>query len=323
MLDDEKASQTGQTGLLYQPDYEPARDYDPSGASVPMKHQRHKNVTFQALQTVIGSAIIVATLFTMWMPGRSVTSSASGKFGDVISSDSKGNNLNGDAQMPANFPLSRVGIVVGHRGNGEDPGAVCSDGLSELQVNSTIATYVQQKLDNLGYEVILLDEFDPRLQNFKAGLVLSIHNDSCDYINNSATGFKVAAALSPNKRNNSERLIGCLANRYAKITGLNYHPSSVTNDMTFYHAFTEINPWTTAGIIETGFLNLDRQILTQKPELIADGIVSGVKCYMNQEVIDPSMPFPAEGSPTAVPIELKTLVPQAPTPTPGGVTPTP
>jgi len=242
---------------------------------------------------------------------------------DAISSNSKGNNLNSDNQMPANFPLSRVGIVVGHRGNGDDPGAVCSDGLTELQVNTTIATYAQQKLENLGYETVLLDEFDSRLQDFRAGLLLSIHNDSCEYVNNSATGFKVAAALSPSKRNNGERLVGCLSNRYAKTTGLSFHQGSVTNDMTFYHAFTEINAWTTAGIIETGFLNLDRQILTQNPELIADGIVSGIKCYMNQEVIDSSLPQPADGTPTAVPMELKTVVPQAPTPTLGGETPTP
>ncbi len=323
MRDRTKASHNGQDYASFEPNYEPVRNYDPTGKSVPMKPTHRKNVTLQALQIVIGSAIIVATLFTLWMPGGSAATSATGKMIDAISSSSMGNNLNGDNQMPANFPLSRVGIVVGHRGNGDDPGAVCSDGLTELQVNSTIATYVQQKLEDLGYETVLLDEFDSRLEDFRAGLLLSIHNDSCDYINNSATGFKVAAALSPSKRNNGERLIGCLSNRYAKITGLSFHQGSITNDMTFYHAFTEINSWTTAGIIETGFLNLDRQILTQNPELIADGIVSGVKCYMNQEVIDPSLPQPVEGTSTAVPIELKTVVPQAPTPTPGGETPTP
>ncbi len=317
------ANKNGQANSSYEPSYEPLRNYDPTGESLSIKPPRRKNVTFQALQVVVGSAIIVATLFTLWMPGSSAATSATGKMIDAISSSSKGNNLNGDNQMPANFPLSRVGIVVGHRGNGDDPGAVCSDGLTELQVNSTIATYVQKKLDDLGYETVLLDEFDPRLEDFRAGLLLSIHNDSCDYINNSATGFKVAASLSPSKRNNGERLVACLSNRYAKVTGLTFHQGSVTNDMTFYHAFTEINSWTTAGIIETGFLNLDRQILTQNPELIADGIVSGVKCYMNQEVIDPSLPQPADGTPTAVPMELKTVVPIAPTPTIGGETTTP
>lgn len=323
-MDDRKTAMESKDAFnSYRPNYEPERNYDPTGESVPVQPLRRRNVAFQALQVVIGSAIIIATLFTLWMPGRSAATTASGRMVDAISSSSKGNNLNGDAQMPANFPLSRVGIVVGHRGNGDDPGAVCTDGLTELQVNTTIATYLQQKLDALGYETILLDEFDSRLQDFRAGLLLSIHNDSCEYINDNATGFKVAAALSPSKRNNAERLLACLSNRYSKITGLNFHPGSVTNDMTFYHAFTEINAWTTAGIIETGFLNLDRQILTKNPELIADGIAAGIKCYMNQEVIDPSLPQIVDGTPTPVPMELKTVVPQALTPVPGGETPKP
>ena len=53
--------------------------------------------------------------------------------------------------------------------------------------------------------------------------------------------------------------------------------------MTSYHAFDEIHESTTAIIIEVGFLNLDRQILTQQPELIAEGIISGLKCFINNE----------------------------------------
>ncbi len=39
--------------------------------------------------------------------------------------------------------------------------------------------------------------------------------------------------------------------------------------MTMYHAFQEIDSGTAAAIIETGYLNLDRQILTGRPELVA------------------------------------------------------
>jgi N-acetylmuramoyl-L-alanine amidase len=185
--------------------------------------------------------------------------------------------------MPVDFPSDRIGIVVGHRGNENDKGAVCSDGLTELDVNTNVATYVQQKLIKAGYTVDLLDEFDPRLNNYQAGLLLSIHSDSCDYINESATGFKVAAALAEQKQDNSLRLVECIADRYAKATGLKYHYQSITQDMTYYHAYSEINAYTVAGIIEVGFLNLDKEILTTKPELLADGIVSGISCYMNNE----------------------------------------
>jgi N-acetylmuramoyl-L-alanine amidase len=53
--------------------------------------------------------------------------------------------------------------------------------------------------------------------------------------------------------------------------------------MSGYHAFDEINPETPAAIIETGFLNLDRQILTQNPSLIAKGISDGILCYLGKE----------------------------------------
>jgi N-acetylmuramoyl-L-alanine amidase len=63
---------------------------------------------------------------------------------------------------------------------------------------------------------------------------------------------------------------------------------SITKDMTSYHAFDEIDPETPAAIIETGFLNLDRQILTQKPDVVAQGIVDGLLCFLNYESIEPT-----------------------------------
>jgi N-acetylmuramoyl-L-alanine amidase len=53
--------------------------------------------------------------------------------------------------------------------------------------------------------------------------------------------------------------------------------------MTSYHAFDEINADTTAVIIEVGFLNLDRQILTQHQDLVAKGISDGILCYVRNE----------------------------------------
>jgi N-acetylmuramoyl-L-alanine amidase len=53
--------------------------------------------------------------------------------------------------------------------------------------------------------------------------------------------------------------------------------------MTSYHAFDEIDPNTAAAIMEIGFMNLDRQILTQQPDLLAEGIAQGVLCYIYNE----------------------------------------
>lgn len=236
----------------------------------------------QVVSSVVGIGVITATLFSIWMPGSLMPGSLQKRMAQAAnSSQAQALTPKPQAALPADFPAKKIGIVVGHRGS--DSGAVCSNGLTELEVNSNVATFVQMKLIDLGYEVELLDEFDPRLANYQAGLLLSIHADSCDYINDSATGFKVASAMSAEKSENSTRLVQCIADRYAQITGLRYHYQSVTADMTRYHAFSEIDPKTTAGIIEVGFLNLDQGILTSKPELLADGIVAGIKCYMNNE----------------------------------------
>lgn len=182
-------------------------------------------------------------------------------------------------------PKIRIGIVSGHWGN--DSGAVCENGTTEADVNLRIATLVQQKLSALGYDTDLLNEFDPRLTGYQAAVLVSIHNDSCDYINDQATGFKVAAAVSARDNNLANRLAACLRDRYQRTTGLPLH-DSVTNDMTFYHAFNEISPGTSAAIIETGFLNLDYQFLTEKTDVAADGVENGILCFINNENIAPT-----------------------------------
>ncbi len=181
-----------------------------------------------------------------------------------------------------------IGIVAGHSGPQNDPGAVCTDGLSEAKVNLTIATLVQKNLVEQGYDVDLLQEFDPRLNQYQAKVLVSIHNDSCNYVNDEATGFKVAAAQASLHPDKASRLTACLVDRYAKTTGLKFHYNSVTPDMTRYHAFDEIDPNTTAAIIETGFLNLDRKILTEKPDLVAQGVSSGILCFLHNEDIPPT-----------------------------------
>jgi N-acetylmuramoyl-L-alanine amidase len=249
-----------------------------------------QNLTWQTLRMVLAGAAILATLFTIWTPANLFSSSLQQRLAEALAQSSAADQTQmALGLLPEGFPVNKIGIVVGHRGN--DSGAVCASGLTEVEVNSTIASFVQKKLTDLGYEVELLDEFDPRLVGYQAVLLLSIHADSCDYYSDSATGFKIAAALSETKADNATRLVACMADRYHQITGLQYNYHTVTVDMTSYHAFTEIDPLTTAAIIETGFLNLDQEILTKKPELIADGIVAGIQCYLNNEGIS-STPTP-------------------------------
>jgi len=176
-----------------------------------------------------------------------------------------------------------IGIVSGHLGN--DPGAVCEDGTTEADVNLRIATLVQQQLNALNYQTDLLEEMDARLTGYKAAMLISIHNDSCEYVNDQATGYKVSRAMGSTDENLASRLEGCIRARYGSETGLPWH-DSITNDMTYYHAFDEIDPSTPAVIIETGFLNLDHDLLINNPEKVAKGITNGILCYLNNESVD-------------------------------------
>jgi N-acetylmuramoyl-L-alanine amidase len=239
----------------------------------------------RAVQTVLGIAILLATLFTA-LPSRGLVA---GDFYEHLSMILTPRSVESEPQNTQ--PQLRVGIVAGHSGN--DSGAVCVDGndnvtLTEADVNLKIAAMVQEKLAQDGYQVDLLREYDTRLNGYRALAIVSIHNDSCDYINDQATGFKVAAALNTNDLNRANRLTACLVDRYGRVTGMNFHAGSITADMREYHSFREIDPSTVAAIIETGFLNLDREILTKHTDRIAEGVVEGILCFANNESIEPS-----------------------------------
>lgn len=241
---------------------------------------RRKPSSPRVLLRALAAAMLVATLFVTFTPA-SLSRSLSDQLSLLLTPQAEGEFLPGGTPRPK----IRIGIVAGHWGN--DSGAVCENGTTEVDVNLRIATLVQQKLTALGFETDLLEEFDPRLTGYRAAALVSIHNDSCVYINDQATGFKVARAMSARDQNLAGRLEACLRDRYQRRTGLPWH-NSITNDMTLYHAFDEISPDTTAAIIETGFLNLDYRILTENTDQVATGVVDGILCFVNNENIAPT-----------------------------------
>jgi N-acetylmuramoyl-L-alanine amidase len=246
---------------------------------------RQRSRSLRAVQTVLGVAILLATLFTA-LPSRGLVA---GDFYNRLSVILTPNT--NESQPLVSQPQLRVGIVAGHSGN--DSGAICMDGngnvtLTEADVNLKIAAMIQEQLTQKGYQVDLLREFDSRLNGYRALAIVSIHNDSCDYVNDEATGFKVAAALNTHDLNRANRLTACLTDRYQRVTDLTFHAGSITGDMREYHAFREIDPNTVAAIIETGFLNLDREILTKHTDRIAEGVVEGILCFANNENIEPT-----------------------------------
>jgi N-acetylmuramoyl-L-alanine amidase len=230
--------------------------------------------------SVIIVGIIMATLFTSATPPGLPTSS----LGDKLAAAGSKATPTPEWPTPTARPRPRIGIVVGHWGDENDPGAVCPDGLTELTINQDVAGLVQKKLASEGFDVDLLREFDSNLNGYQALALVSIHADSCDYINPQATGFKVAASLNKPRPEKTARLTACLRNRYGLATNLELHPG-ITPDMSSYHAFDEINDETPAVIIETGFMNLDRQLLTQGVDTVAEGIANGILCYIYNENI--------------------------------------
>jgi len=250
---------------------------------------RNRSRPVRVLGSTLGLAIFLATLFNLWTPSKGLFA---GSFSDKL-------DLLLTAQPESNFvatpqPQLRIGVVAGHAGN--DSGAICRDSngnvtLTEADVNLSIATRVQKLLTDEGYQVDLLNEFDTRLNGYRAVALVSIHNDSCEYVNDEATGFKVAAAVNTHDFNRATRLTECLRDRYQNVTGLRFHAGSITNDMRGYHAFSEIDPNTIAAIIETGFLNLDQNLLVKETDKVAYGVAQGILCFARNENVEPT-PLP-------------------------------
>jgi N-acetylmuramoyl-L-alanine amidase len=196
-----------------------------------------------------------------------------------------------DSETPSAYPAAisttvfsptgalRVGIVAGH--SGYDPGAVCPDGLTEAEVNMAVAQEVVALLSRKGYQVDLLKEYDDRLTGYRADALVSIHADSCDVPG--ASGFKVARVTDSAIPKAEDRLVDCLYQEYEATTGLPRHPSSITDNMTNYHAFREIDYYTPGAIIEMGFLLDDHDLLVYRPKLAARGIAAGVVCFLEGE----------------------------------------
>lgn len=233
---------------------------------------------WHAVQTLAGMAFVLATLFTMWTPANLFSN-------NLLDEMMRSAQSTQTTPYPTLTPSARLRIVIVSGHMGHDSGAVCPDGLTEAEVNYQIATRLQNKLKADGFDVDLVGEFDARLSKLKAMALISVHNDSCIYYNDQLTGFKVAASKVSSAPESARKLTNCMVDRYARDTGLRFHPNTITKDMTDYHAFDEIDPSTTAAIIETGFLATDRTYLLQNTDQVAQGIRDGVLCFVRNEPV--------------------------------------
>jgi N-acetylmuramoyl-L-alanine amidase len=176
-------------------------------------------------------------------------------------------------------PRASVAIISGHAGN--DSGAVCEDDegnatLTEAAVNAKVAGLAASRLRRSGLLVEILEEFDPRLDGLRADVLLSLHADSCI----DASGYKAASFEYSATDDADARLLGCIDLYYAEVTGLPHHPNTVTHDMTRYHAFGKIAPTTPAAILELGFLGGDGGLLSNYPNIAAEGVAKSIICFV-------------------------------------------
>ena len=269
--------------------YEKMESINQTPTPKPESKPAPKRRAVNAFLPTLGIAILLATLFTAWTPNSLFANNLQEQLRLILTPQAAPNTV-----ISTPLPQLRIGIVAGHNGN--DSGAVCTDengnvDLKEADVNLEIAELVQKSLVAQGFQVDLLNEFDTRLSGYRAVALISIHNDSCEYVNDEATGFKVASSLETRDVNRAQRLTACLVDRYQRATRLTFHAGSITGDMREYHAFSEIDPNTITAIIETGFLNLDREILTNETELVASGVTQGILCFINNESVQPT-PYP-------------------------------
>jgi N-acetylmuramoyl-L-alanine amidase len=192
--------------------------------------------------------------------------------------------LQPDAQPPGRLEVApageqtrpQIGIVAGHWKH--DSGAVCPDGLREVDVNLAVASQVASILAHEGCDVEVLPEFSSKLKRYRAEVFVSIHADSCDVPG--ASGFKVARLASSINPEQDDHLVACLVQEYGAATGLRFHMNSITSDMTDYHGFGELDASTPGAIIELGFMGADRELLTDGSADAAQGVARGILCFL-------------------------------------------
>lgn len=224
-------------------------------------------------QTVLSVAIIVATLLTLWNPRKLLQTP---NINALIRSQ-----LNQLEPTPAveESTLDHIGILAGHWQ--DNPGEVCADGLVEADVNQAIAARSAELLRGLGYKVDVFPEFDLNYLNYHSAVFIAIYSGSCAESPLPPSGFKVATSLTAQNPETVYQLAVCLSEQYQKKTGLPFAYEVLNPDNPSNHIFRDINATTPAALIETGSLKTDRTLLVGKSDQVAEGIVSGILCFLD------------------------------------------
>ncbi len=243
---------------------------------------------FGAIFVVVISTALVATLLMFFINPEFLSPAVV----QGLQLDSQGRMINAEVARPTPVRtphwLRRIGIISGHRGKGatggRDPGAICEDQygnpfLTEADINFAVAQRVVASLESLNYGVELLDEYDPRLHNYRADALVSIHANTCYDFGEYVSGFIVAISEARPEYGPDAFLRECIADNFGANVPL---PRSynVTEDMTEYHVWQKIHPLTPGMILEMGYMLADQAVLTEDPDLLARAVIAGILCFI-------------------------------------------
>jgi len=237
-------------------------------------HTDRDRMVFRSVQSVVGVAILAATILTLWNP-RSFFKTPD--IGDLFQSATKEQEiLNENAEQ-----LPRIGILAGHWQN--KPGNVCRDGRTEHDVNYGIAYQLQILFEAEGYIVDLFPEFDEKLFGYEADALIAIYAGSCEDNPLPPSGFRVGSSLTVENLDAVDKLSSCLATSYQSQTGLPFVFEVIDAEHPTYHIFRDISSKTPAVRFEIGSLSTDGDLIFKDSGLVVAGIADGLTCYFSNE----------------------------------------
>lgn len=231
-------------------------------------------MVFRAVQTVVGVAILAATILTLWNP-RSFFRTP--EIGDLFQSATREQEL----LVEDGEQLPRIGILAGHYQN--KPGNVCRDGRTEHDVNYSVAYQLQILFEAEGYMVDLFPEFDERLFGYEADALIAIYAGSCEVNPMPPSGFRVGSSLTVENLDAVDMLSSCLATSYQTQTGLPFVFEVIGAEHPSYHIFRDISPNTPAVRFEIGALSTDANLIFKESGSVISGIAEGLECYFSDE----------------------------------------
>lgn len=227
----------------------------------------------RGIQTVVSTAILIATLFTLWNPRKFFSTPniynlfQSQAAIETAISNPKPNDSN-----------TRIGVLAGNWQN--STGEVCADGTLEADINHNFANLIKLELEDRKYEVDLFPEFDLNFLNYEADVFVAIYSGSCLEKPLPPSGFTIGTSLTEINPDNVNKLAVCLAENYQESTHLPFTYEVINPDHLSYHIFRDIHPNTPAVLIEIGKLSTDRELIDKKRTAIVDGIVAGIECFL-------------------------------------------